>query len=269
MAAAAAMLPLTGSANARQMQVSGIDPGGYIALGDSYSSGEGNPPFFDDSGCDVSPYAWPSLVFSARNKPKVPFLGINLACSGAKITDLSRPFKGRLAQLDLLGILDPDIVTVTIGGNDVGFGNVLAHCFVHDCTGRLLQAEKDIARLEPTLRLAFLAIARAAPNARVLAVGYPRLLSAGTQKPWRCLWLKQTEQTTLNQLAKLLDAVERQAAKNAGIEYVSVLGALEGHELCTRQSWVYDLGRNGSNYRGHPLLDGQLAISKIVEKAIG
>src|SRR5919199_1138661 len=59
------------------------------ALGDSYSSGEGNPPFDPAAdGCDRSPQAWPLLAAA-----DLAWTATDLACSGAQTKDVVSPFK--------------------------------------------------------------------------------------------------------------------------------------------------------------------------------
>lgn len=108
------------------------------ALGDSYSSGVGTPdPDPTVPACYRTPHAWPNLVAAALH-----WQVVNLACSGAKTADITAPYGGQPAQTDLLAALRPrpQVVTITIGGNDVGFAPVLATCFVSDCRSAVAAA---------------------------------------------------------------------------------------------------------------------------------
>src|SRR3954471_10757038 len=138
---ARAVTEATGSARAGEQA-----PVRYVALGDSYSSGEGNPPFDAGSGqCHRSPAAWPRMI--ARQDPGID-MAAHIACSGATSTPLRRRHNGEPPQLRQLRDLDQpaDLVTITIGGNDIGFGPVLADCFVSDCVldGGLRRARQRI-----------------------------------------------------------------------------------------------------------------------------
>ncbi|MBO0769122.1 MAG: lipase, partial [Solirubrobacterales bacterium] len=83
---------------------------GYVALGDSYSSGVGTRDYYSDSGsCDRSPKAYGPLVAAAKG------YSLNFqACSGAKTTDVNSNQLGALNS-------STGLVTITIGGNDAGF----------------------------------------------------------------------------------------------------------------------------------------------------
>jgi hypothetical protein len=106
----------------------------YFALGDSFSSGEGNPPFFAGTDgptdfCHRSPQAYSQVLGTALGlQPKF------FACSGAEtqdITNLAITYNGEQAQLLDVGTdvnATFGLATMTIGGNDVGFSSVLKSC---------------------------------------------------------------------------------------------------------------------------------------------
>ncbi len=244
--------------------------GVYVSAGDSYSSGEGNPPFINEGPCHVSVFAWPSLIF-AYGLALTPYPETNLACSGARIDDLFRTFKGQPSQLERLKELKPVVATVTIGGNDVGFGKVLFQCFAWNCLSdsQFRAAQRDISNLKSRLKSAFTHIRAAVP--RLIVVGYPRIFPATQPEAINCGWLTPRERSRLNVLAERVDQVERQAASAAKAEYVSLLGVLRGHELCSRDSWMFKVTPlcKFDSRCGHPLAEGQQAISDAVERHIG
>ncbi|MEV7417222.1 SGNH/GDSL hydrolase family protein [Streptomyces sp. NPDC089919] len=244
-----------------------------VALGDSYSSGEGNPPFDTKSGeCHRTAQAWPRLI--GVDDPGVRLVG-HFACSGAETSAFTESFKGEPAQVtkQLKGVSPaPGLVTLTIGGNDVGFARILRHCFLVDCVldRTVAHAESYVAGPLPgLLRSAYGRVRSTLPRtSRVLVVGYPRLFPDRQEETTRCGWLTPAERTGLNRLGAKLDEAIRKAAGTAKVSYVSVSGVLDGHELCSAQPWVYDVGRNGGDNRGHPLPAGQRAIETAVRKAI-
>lgn len=103
----------------------------YVALGDSYSSGEGVPPFISptDSStnqCHRSMGAYPELIV---NRTAVP-PGVEFwACSGATIRSFYQSIYGEQPQKnDLLGSSPATLATVGVGGNDIGFRTVAQTC---------------------------------------------------------------------------------------------------------------------------------------------
>ena len=106
----------------------------YVALGDSYSSGEGNPPYepgTDDEGI-------PDLCHRSMTAAYGPHLDQALklgpiafkACSGAVTNDIFAASANNPTEPPQLSWLRPDTktVTLTIGGNDAGFVHVLTAC---------------------------------------------------------------------------------------------------------------------------------------------
>ncbi|HTX60662.1 MAG TPA: GDSL-type esterase/lipase family protein, partial [Verrucomicrobiae bacterium] len=92
----------------------------YVALGDSYSAGVGTRVFYEESGeCDRSPDAYPPKIASKHSYT------LNFeACSGAKTGEVIEKQLGKLTSSTAL-------VTITIGGNDAGFSNVMLNCALY------------------------------------------------------------------------------------------------------------------------------------------
>ncbi len=254
----------------------------WVAVGDSYSSGEGSPPFDADSAgsrCHRSSKAWPRL------------LGVDhhLACTGATIDDFYGSQRDALVALNQSRTVDA--VTVTIGGNDIPFAGVISDCYQNeDCT--LAGVNNSIDGVAQ--RLAdidgdgvYHDIETAAPAAEVIVVGYPRLLPTRYQdvvencRPadGRLFSFSQAEVERLNETATHLDQRLRQAAGRAGVRYLSTLNALDGHELCTSDAWVRpikpdcsDRLPNPSTLCGHPWeranppKHGQRALANVVRQ---
>lgn len=106
--------------------------GPTVVLGDSYSSGEGAGDYLEDSSgmkCHRSKNAYGYLL-----DPEVEIF----ACSGATSHEMMGRVRG--ANLpDQFGLMKndvkvPDMVVMTIGGNDIGFGDIVTQCFVGDCS---------------------------------------------------------------------------------------------------------------------------------------
>lgn len=109
-----------------------VDGGGgdartYVALGDSYSSGEGLTPFAYGSasdGCDRSSRSYPALVNSAYGFASFKFA----ACSGALLSKFNQSQKQEVPEYDATDDSAPDVVTLTGGGNDLGFADLIQAC---------------------------------------------------------------------------------------------------------------------------------------------
>ncbi|WKX69318.1 SGNH/GDSL hydrolase family protein [Streptomyces sp. XD-27] len=244
------------------------------ALGDSYSSGEANPPYDPGTGsrtgCHRSAGGWPRLL--GQNNQSFKRVK-HIACSGATTAALNGRFKGEIPQLESLAKLkgtdEPAYVTMSMGGNDVGFAPILKDCYLHNCVrdGTVAQAAARIDALRTRLVSDYKRIQDTAPNATVVIVGYPRLFPNRSQDE-NCLWLADNERAGLNQLSIRLDRMLAGAARGAGVEYVSVLETMNRHELCSRRSWIYPINIYGGQQQAHPILPGQQAIEAVVRRRI-
>jgi lysophospholipase L1-like esterase len=244
---------------------------GYVALGDSYSSGEANPPFMQpNTGCDRSASgAWPELM--ARTvRLRVQAL---LACSGATTMALTSSFKRMPPQLLSLSRIAPapKLVTITMGGNDLGFADVLTNCYLATCSTLLAGVEGSFAGgFGKHMTAVYGAIRRTVPHARIVVVGYPQMMPRSPITALRhCLWLKDpADPALMRKVTGQLDGILSRAAKAAGVSYVSTLNALKGHELCTAHAWLKAIGPSGGNSRGHPTALGQAALAAVVARYV-
>lgn len=208
----------------------GFDPVRYAALGDSYSSGNGTREYFDVA-CRRSAEAYPQLLADGLNA-EFAFE----ACAGARTVDL---LATQLEPLDA----ETDIVTVTIGGNDIGWAEAVKACLtpLADCTDEIEDSEGLIRNELPgLLDGAYGAIANRAPNADVYVLGYPRLFSGERA----CGALKQpnaVEQVRMNEAADRLAGVIRNKAEEHGFTYVDVRKAFDGHAICDEVAYLNSL----------------------------
>ena len=210
----------------------------YVALGDSYAAGVGAGSYLSDrTDCHRSLKGYPGLIASAGG------YALNLqACSGADIADVAS------LQLGALATAKPAKVTITVGGNDVGFADTMSTCLGSDtgaCLAAVATAEAVIADTESTTGLParlgklFLDVKAKSPaTATIVATGYPQLLS--TTRPECSLLTSFTleEVNALNTAASHLDALIKTKADEAGIGYATVEDDFLGHEVCTSSPWI-------------------------------
>ncbi|HUA10636.1 MAG TPA: SGNH/GDSL hydrolase family protein [Solirubrobacteraceae bacterium] len=244
----AAVLVPAASASAQQ----------YVALGDSYSSGVGTRVFYEESGeCDRSPDAYGPKVAAAK--------GYTLsfqACSGAKTTEVDEKQLGTLSS-------STSLVTITIGGNDAGFSNVIINCALYyfTCGSAISEADEFIAKKLPALlETTYKDIRSKAPNATVIVLGYPKLFTK-EGKTCNVNFLTSGNEKKMNEGAEKLDAVIKGRAEAAGFKFVNPTSAFEAHEVCAAEEWL-----NGQSLplseSYHPNVKGQEEFTKLVEAAI-
>jgi lysophospholipase L1-like esterase len=260
---------------------------GLLALGDSFSSGQGAGIF--DPGttghgntCFRSALAWPQVLAQRLSLRALP----SLACSGARLPEVvtsdARRHEAERRQSQISRITgSPGVITLTIGGNDVGFAQVLGTCVVSgNCVASYRKPSGDvllrrIRQLEQDLPGAYAAVRARAPHARLVVAGYPRLFpkSGDVDAGGNCAAgrrISDDEATYLNARTAALDAAIRRAAARAGVTYVDVRAAFAGHELrCSGISYVNRLVlRPGiPPYRPgsfHPTAAGHARLAEVV-----
>lgn len=220
----------------------------YVALGDSYASGTGTRSYISDgTSCQRSTYAYPSLIAAARG------YALNFrACSGAKIPDVTNTQLGALSA-------STRYVSISVGGNDAGFSNVLTECakpgWMSNCNAAINTAQSYITNTLPgKLSTLYAAIRSRAPHAKVVVVGYPRIFNgedcnAGT-------WFSPDEESRLNQTADLLNSRTSAQAAAKGFSFANPTSRFIGHAVCDDVEWLNGLSNPISesyhpNRRGH------------------
>lgn len=208
-------------------------PSSYVALGDSYSSGTGTRSYINDgTDCMRSVYAYPSLIASAKG-----YALTFRACSGATVSDVTN------TQLSALST-STAYVTISVGGNDAGFANVLTECalpsWMSNCYGAINGARNVITNILPgRLATLYSQIRSRAPQANVTIVGYPRIFDGRDCSPFT--WFSSTEMSRLNATADLLNSVLATRASAAGFSFANPTSRFVGHAVCDSSAWINGL----------------------------
>ncbi|PSK97897.1 GDSL-like lipase/acylhydrolase family protein [Haloactinopolyspora alba] len=215
-------------------------PGAVVALGDSYSSGLGAGGYEDD--CDRTPRAWAMQVFGDAVTERTL-----LACSGAEIPQVRR-------QVDRLAAMAGDagdrLVTVTVGGNDIGFADELVNCLTPfvSCLDREPVIAGRIDALHDPLVELYDDVQAAAPGDEVIVGGYPMLVpDPSVRSDCSALTglLSAPERRMIRRLGvELNDAVDAAAAEaGVGSAATELEQVFDGHEACDNESgdWLYGL----------------------------
>lgn len=280
----------------------GLNPK-YVAMGDSFSSGEGNPPFevgtdIDTNKCHRSNQAYPRLL---QNDPDLDLGSMAfVACSGA--TTDSIVYGGNVVSLggeDLqMSVLSSStgVVTITIGGNDVKFKEFASACVVTNCGSSssayqeswdIMTNASNVDYLPNKLETAYDAIAEgltaANTAARVYVIGYPKVVthdswaSTTSSDPWNCLYMSENSSSAAEAIVEKLNEVIRDTVEDFDdprFVYVDPLATgspFIGNELCRSGGYFYGASAalgGSTSYVFHPNVDGQNAYKQIVADAI-
>jgi lysophospholipase L1-like esterase len=230
----------------------------YVALGDSFSSGVGTGSYTLSSSCRRGVYAYPWLVAQQRANTSLTFV----ACSGATTGNLMATQIGSV-------VADTSIVTVTIGGNDIGFADLIVQCTLANCSTALDSTRSTLAAvLGPRLDAVYSAIRSRALSAQVIVLGYPRMFS--TASCFGTLGITSTERAKANQLADAIDELSGQRAAEAGVTYKSAVAPFTGHAVCSPSAWLNGLNLLRTIESYHPNRNGNsLGYAPLVRSVIG
>jgi hypothetical protein len=231
-------------------------------MGDSFASGEGDDSVFYAAGtdepenkCHLSTRSYPFLLANILQLDVEDFHSV--ACSGAislQVTSESQqedetenvelgvwtpginPQKEYLYNLDI----SPTSITISIGGNDVGFADKLQECVLGPGTCKYAEdgqfradVAKEITHLHPTLIDTYNKLKSETGNqTKIYAVGYPLFVRPEGGSCGLNVHLNDTERKFIAEGVGYIDQIVRSAAEEAGIYYLDIENSLEGKRLC-------------------------------------
>ncbi len=275
--------------------------GSYVAIGDSYSAGEGLRPFLAGTGatnCDRSASQAYSEVLSFSPSGVTRMF---TACSGAVAADVLHETvrNGIRVPPQIDGAVHPDVglVTLTMGGNDALFSKIVIACFEEsDCLDEsfppagvqsvepvpvgplastwgpatLLAIGKEYAVLFPILRRDF-------PNARIVVIGYPYLFPSRSAPLWPldCFSVlrrfSRPVRDGIRTLQQEFNDLTYEEAVAARIEFVSPVTMWQGHEPCGSKGQYTNSVKPYLNFSSpvdggtfHPNSAGQSTLARVV-----
>ena len=235
----------------------------YAALGDSYAAGPLIPNPVLPLGCLKSDHNYPHRA--------APGIGLTLrdaTCSGAKTGDMTN-----LQNVDPDGPNPPQlnsvdsataVVSLTIGGNDIGFSEVTKSCitvnpFSHPCldkynSGGVDQLKARIEATAPKVAAVLAGIKSRAPAARIFVVNYPAIFPETGYGCWPQMPLGFSDVPYLRSTEQRLNSMLAAQAAAAGATLVNWYGASIGHDACKSGStrWVEPLVPGNSAAPIHP-----------------
>ncbi|MFE3588433.1 SGNH/GDSL hydrolase family protein [Streptomyces niveus] len=303
LALAASTLVPAGSAGA-------ADQYEWAALGDSYTAGifvgDPQPALGDPSrdGCDRTTDAYPNVVDRelAEFPPGKPVRLTNVSCGAATIADIAtakqtpispvQPPEGGwpavAPQTERAALGDEtDIVTVGVGGNSLPFGGVLLKCLEQGVAGKSCreyytnppEGEENIqdklARVQDEYIEMLAKVHQAAPNAKVITVGYPAVLPENARD---CNRLSLTEVGSIthadvdwlrDDVLKQLNSTIKRVSEFFGDRYVDVYSSSVGHDACqpADTKWVEGICGDAPDYWPAKLPGTQLSCGLIGKRA--
>lgn len=256
--------------------------GRYVALGDSYTAGPLIPNQVD-LNCLRSDHNYPTLARASIHSSSF----VDVSCSGATTNDVLNPGSGELgvtvpAQISAV-TSGTALVSVGIGGNDIGFSDIVETCaedslsspFGSPCKNRYTAGGVDqlAARVNataPKVAAVLSAVHAAAPGARVLVVGYTAVLPDTGLGCWPVVPIAYGDVSYLRGVEKALNSMLASTAAANGATYVDVYKPSIGHDSCKSSStrWTEGLFPGSSAAPFHPNATGEQGMSQAVLAAL-
>jgi hypothetical protein len=239
---------------------------GYVSLGDSYAAGPFIPNPVLPLGCLKSDHNYPHLAAPSIGPLKDP------SCSGAKTDDMTNP-----QSVEIDGPNPPqfnsleagtEVVSLTIGGNDIGFSEIAQSCitlnpFSSPCKNKYDSGGKDqiaerIAATAPKVAAVLQGIHSRSPKARVYVLNYPAIFPETGSGCWPQMPISFSDASYLRAKQQELNAMIATQASNNGAKLANWYQASIGHDACKSSSvrWVEPLVPNNPAAPIHPNLRG-------------
>lgn len=301
----------------------------YLALGDSYSSGEGDTgrdaagqsyylPRTDKEPdtCHVSSRSYPFLL---RDKWMLnPTRMKSVACSGARVvqdysvpltsyqgqnrrlvgrsdiaalrtTALAQFIPGHVPQIEFVKKYQPRVLTLTGGGNDVGFADILKYCatpywedmipVLSDCGyakqgSTLEQMLFDSIDTQYSYNKSMIqALKTASPSTKIVIVGYPSFIT--DKSPTGCVpnsgSLTRVETQMINRMVDRMNTMLKGVAYDTGVNYVDIADSLNGGRICEggeymSGTWGNVTDRAKMSAMFHPNARGHQQIARTISE---
>lgn len=239
----------------------------YVALGDSYAAGIGAGSYYAESGsCRRSWKAYWALLEPRLRSGVISQLSDFEACSGDTTSDLLR----KLGPLNR----DTSLVTVSIGGNDMHFADVVRGCVYPG--GRSCREEiasrittRALNTLRSRLDRVYRAIRARAPRALVLVLGYPELVPRDHVDG--CGAMDDGDAPALHRAATLVNgAIADTVGRRPRFRFVGLVRTFLGHPACNKDAtdWINGVTRlAGGDASFHPNVAGNAAIAARIRQA--
>jgi lysophospholipase L1-like esterase len=250
----------------------------YVALGDSFAAGPLIPLPVSPLGCLKS-----SNNYGRIAQRRLAFAEYRDAtCSGAETDDMTQPQDvspgPNPPQLDALSA-DTALVTVTIGGNDIGFSGLAQDCvsvlpFGSPCRddhvrGGVDEISRRIAETAPKVDAVLDGIRARAPQTRVLVVNYSAIVPHTGRGCYPKMPIARGDVPWLREKHEELNAMLAQQAAANGAGVVDVYAASVGRDACASSSarWVEPYIPATAAAPLHPNLRGMRAMADLLVAA--
>jgi hypothetical protein len=251
----------------------------YVGLGDSYAAGPLIPAQVPPLGCLKSNNNYANLVARGAG-----YALTDVSCSGAETEDMTQTQNvspgPNPPQFDALRA-DTDAVSITIGGNDIGFSEILERCTSTSPQGSPCkdyytrnggdEISERIAATAPKVAEVLRGIHSRSPQARVAVVNYAAIFPETGNGCYPQMPVARGDVPYLRAKQKELNAMLATQASANGAALVDWYRASIGHDACKPPvvRWVEPMVPVNAAAPVHPNLGGMLGVAPLVQRALG
>jgi lysophospholipase L1-like esterase len=252
----------------------------YVALGDSFTAGPLIPVQIPPPGCLKSDHNYPHLAaprISERSSLR------DVSCSGAETEDMTQAQEvegpDNPPQLDALSP-DTRIVSLGIGGNDIGFSELIKSCSSptptgHPCQDKYVSGDQDeirdrIQQTGPKVAAVLQGIHTRAPDAAVYVVNYLPILPDSGDGCWPVVPVAKDDVAYLREKEKELNKMLADQAAANGATVVDAYSAGIGHDACQppTERWVEPTAPVSPAAPFHPNLAGMQGTARVLARTV-
>lgn len=283
-ATATAALLLIGAGSAVTGSIAQAEPeparytgGAYVAMGDSRASGTHRtftPGYY--MGCLRSVDSYPQIL---RNKLR-PSSFTDTSCAGATSPNLwSKPQQTstypRRPQLEQIPG-QAQLITISIGGNDMGWGGILNKCLV-DRSGEDRHCRNQpeletlvnqrLAKMDSNTRAALKAVRAKQKRAQIVMVGIGGFI--GERGCFPTVPLPDGDAVWMRGVFERANKTLRSVAESVDGSFIDVQNLSEGRDACsTTGAWYEGQTNADGTLKWHFNHAGSTEIARLVEKVI-
>jgi lysophospholipase L1-like esterase len=248
----------------------------YVAMGSSSAAGPGIPEYYEAT---PAPCYRSTQNYAHQLAARLELALTDVSCSGATTAHLTGPRGNIPPQLDAL-TPDTRLVTITIGGNDLGYigGLSAASCLgLQKETGvdgncsppAAFPAELTFDNLAQRMDDIAKEVRRRAPEAQLVLVDYLAVLpEAGT---CAATPLDEISADGARYTARRLAEITRTVAGENGASIITASEFSKGHDACSAEPWMHGYPRPEAPIKGtlyHPNLAGMTAVADALEQLL-
>lgn len=248
----------------------------YVAVGSSFAAG---PGITVQAGGSPERCARSEDNYARLTARRLQLKLVDVTCSGATTAHVLGAWNELPPQIDVLND-DTSLVTITIGGNDVGYisGLRAVSCLTRERAGQG-QAETKChsmpplrpdawQKLERDMRNIVVEIRKRAPKARIIFVDYLTVLPTRGACAATPLPAGQADQSRAT--AARLAALTAKVAQESDSEILQASALSRGHSACDRDPWVTGYPSPGMKIFApyHPTARGMAAVADALVKKI-